>query len=244
MPDKYVRRRRALIGILVVIALILLTDYFGEAENSPLHSIQQGIVEIFTPIQNGAAKVFSPVRDLAGWVSSTVHAKSQNSELQHEVSGLRSMQGRYQAMANQNAQLLALNHLSNRLNLGQYAPVTANVSEFNPEVWYETIRVDKGSGAGVKIGDPVISGEGLVGNVSSVGGNYAVVSELSAPKFSAGVNIQDGSRFAPGTLSPAVGNPTTLQVNYLRASDQIQNGDLVVTNGFSEPNNPQVHSLY
>ncbi|MBO0769308.1 MAG: hypothetical protein J2O48_11555, partial [Solirubrobacterales bacterium] len=30
----------------------------------------------------------------------------------------------------------------------------------------------------------------------------------------------------------------------LRANDQIQNGDLVVTNGFSEPNNPQVRSLY
>jgi len=44
--DKQVRRRRAVLGLLVVISLILLTAYFGESSSSPLHSVQRGIVAV------------------------------------------------------------------------------------------------------------------------------------------------------------------------------------------------------
>ena len=47
MHDKQVRRRRAVLGVLVGASLILLTAYFGESQNSPLHSVQRGIVERF-----------------------------------------------------------------------------------------------------------------------------------------------------------------------------------------------------
>ena len=42
MHDKQVRRRRAVLALLVGISLILLTAYFGESPNSPLHNVQRG----------------------------------------------------------------------------------------------------------------------------------------------------------------------------------------------------------
>ena len=51
MHDKQVRRRRAVLALLVVVSLILLTAYFGESPSSPLHSVQRGIVEVLSPIQ-------------------------------------------------------------------------------------------------------------------------------------------------------------------------------------------------
>ena len=71
MHDKQVRRRRAVLALLVGISLILLTAYFGESPSSPLHSVQRGIVEVISPIQSGASKVLSPVKDIAGWFSDT-----------------------------------------------------------------------------------------------------------------------------------------------------------------------------
>ena len=68
MHDKQVRRRRAVLGLLVVVSLILLTAYFGESPGSPLHSIQRGIVAVLSPVQEGASKVLSPFRDVAGLV--------------------------------------------------------------------------------------------------------------------------------------------------------------------------------
>ena len=77
MYDKTVRRRRAVLALLVVLSLILLTAYFGEAPNGGLHSVQRGFLTVVSPIQDGANKALKPVRDLFGWFGDTLHAKSQ-----------------------------------------------------------------------------------------------------------------------------------------------------------------------
>ncbi len=66
-----------MLALLVGISLILLTAYFGESPSSPLHNVQRGIVEVFSPVQDGASKVLSPVKDVAGWFSDTLNAKSR-----------------------------------------------------------------------------------------------------------------------------------------------------------------------
>src|SRR5438270_5729772 len=105
MHDKQVRRRRAVLGLLVAVSLILLTAYFGESPSSPLHSVQRGIVEVLSPVQEGASKALKPVRDVAGWFSSTLHAKSQVSKLQTQVHSLTSRLAVGQSSALQNPPL-------------------------------------------------------------------------------------------------------------------------------------------
>ena len=51
-----------MLALLVGVSLILLTAYFGESPNSPLHNVQRGIVEVLSPVQEGASKVLSPVK--------------------------------------------------------------------------------------------------------------------------------------------------------------------------------------
>ena len=51
MYDKQVRRRRAILALLVGLSLILLTAYFGESIGGPLKTIQRGMLEVFSPIQ-------------------------------------------------------------------------------------------------------------------------------------------------------------------------------------------------
>src|SRR4029077_8931491 len=80
--------RRAVLALLVAVSLVLLTAYFGESPNSPLHSVQRGIVEVLSPVQQGASTVLSPVRDVAGWFSDTLRAKSERDRLSKEVNKL------------------------------------------------------------------------------------------------------------------------------------------------------------
>ncbi len=56
MYDKTVRRRRAVLALLVVLSLILLTAYFGESSEGGLHSVQRGFLTVVSPIQEGANK--------------------------------------------------------------------------------------------------------------------------------------------------------------------------------------------
>ncbi len=244
MHDKQVRRRRVVLALLVGCSLILLTAYFGESADSPLHSVQRGIVDVLSPIESGASKVLAPVRDLAGWVSDTIHAKSQNTTLRKEVNALTKEVDHAAIYEQRNAQMRGILKLDDSTDVKNYAPVAANVIGYNPSVWYENITIDHGSSAGIQDGDPVIASNGLVGDIASVGSDWAVIDELSSEKFAAGAAVIDPHGTWTGMLQPAVGNPTNLALNYLPQNAQVNNGDQVVTSGFKDPQDPTLVSCF
>ena len=90
MYDKQVRRRRAVLALLVGLSLVLLTAYFGESIGGPLAPIQRGILEVFSPIQEGASRALKPFKDLADWVGDTFDAKERADKLKKERDPLRS----------------------------------------------------------------------------------------------------------------------------------------------------------
>jgi rod shape-determining protein MreC len=232
--DKQIRRRRAVLLLLVVVSLILLTDYFGESSNSPLHSVQRGIVEVLSPVQDGASKVLSPVRDVAGFVSSTANAKSQLAQLHTQYHQLYE---KYAVLASEKIDFQkdqGLLGLDTTFHLKAYGLKAANVVGVNSLAYYETIKIDKGTDSGIKPYDPVVGPGGLVGVVSSyVGGTYAIVNLLTSPNFAVGAMVASNGGSA-GLLQPKVGNPSTLVLQNLPATSQVGSNDLVVTSGFED----------
>ena len=111
--------------VLVIISLLLLTDYFGESSSSPLHRVQRGIVAVLSPIQSGASTVFSPVSDVANWVSTTLHAKTQRDQLQKQLHYADQQLAKYRTQQVQNRYLSKQLGISQRIN--KYTPVAANV---------------------------------------------------------------------------------------------------------------------
>ena len=128
MHDKQVRRRRAVLALLVGISLILLTAYFGESPSSPLHNVQRGIVEVFSPVQEGASKVLSPVKDVAGWFSDTLSAKSRSDRLAKQVAQLTQKLDYYEQKASIADQLAAQVKLDTRVGVSSYQPVAVPCS--------------------------------------------------------------------------------------------------------------------
>ena len=230
MHSKQVRRRRAVVAALVVASLILLTAYFGEATSSPLHAIQRGIVAVFSPVEQGASTVLSPFRDVASFFSDTFKAKSQVKQLKNQVAELTKKLDAAQYAASLNAQLSAQLHLVEH-GLNSYKPLAATVVFQDPNLWYQTIQVDKGTGDGVRKGDPVIGDGALVGEVTQVGPNFSVVSLLTDPTMAAAAKVLY-SNGDTGVLVPAVGNPSQLVLQDLQPSAPVQQGDQVTTVGF------------
>jgi rod shape-determining protein MreC len=230
--DKQVRRRRAVLALLVAVSLILLTAYFGESPSSPLHSVQRGIVEVLSPIQEGASKVLTPVRDVAGWFSDTFKAKSQNDALRKEVATLRTELDRAQTASINDAQLTKQLGLDNSIGISAYQPLGAHLISRDPTLWYATIEVDKGSDDGVRMDDPVIGDGGLVGKVSTVAPTVSVVTLIT--DHTSAVTAQVHDQYGDiGVLVPAVGDPNQLLLQYLPSHAPVQVGDQVVTAGFS-----------
>lgn len=231
MRDKQVRRRRAVLGLLVVASLISLTAYFGQPANSPLHTVQRAFVEVLSPIQVGASRALKPVHDLAGWFSGTFHAKDQRDQLRKEVQSLQARVALYQRAYIQNQELNRLVGLDNSLGISAYRPLAAHVIERDPTLWYQTVEVDRGSDDGVHVNDPVIGAGGLVGRVSMAGPTFAIVTLVTDNSMAVAAQIEDSAGDS-GVLVPDVGNPQQLLVQYLPRTANVQVGQQVVTAGF------------
>jgi rod shape-determining protein MreC len=229
--DKQVRRRRAVLALLVAVSLILLTAYFGESPSSPLHNVQRGIVEVLSPIQQGASKVLSPVRDVAGWFSDTLRAKSERDRLAKEVNQLTAEVDRYRQQAILNQQLAKQVGLDNSNDLSSYHAVAADVIARDPTLWYQTIQVDKGSDDGVALNDPVTGFGALVGKVTTVDATVSVVTLITDHSYAVAAEVED-PRGDSGVLVPAVGNPNQLLLQDLPPHAQIVPGQPVITAGF------------
>lgn len=228
MYDKTVRRRRAVLGLLVVLSLLLLTAYFGEAPGGRLHGVQRGFLTIVSPIQDGANKALKPVRDLFGWFGDTLHAKSQRDELLKQTDKLR-----HELVADQSEkrgyhELLSLLRVD-QLSIGDYHPVTATVIGKTPNLWYSTVTINTGTPAGVRVNDPVVNSEGLVGKIAAVTSDGAQVDLIT--DSSMGVSARVGTSEATGIVQPKVGDPNDLLLQYLPANSQATKGDYVVTSG-------------
>jgi rod shape-determining protein MreC len=226
--DKTVRRRRAVLILLVVLSLLLLTAYFGEAPGGRLHGVQRAFLTVVSPIQEGANKALKPVRDLFGWVGDTVDAKSQRDALRKQNDRLRRELVADQAEKRTYRQLLSLYHLD-QLGINEYRPVTATVVGKSPNIWYATVTIDKGEAAGVRMNDPVVNAEGLVGKVVQVAPDAAQVDLITDSTM--GVSARIGTSNATGIVQPKVGDPNDLLLQYLPANTQVNNGESVVTSG-------------
>jgi rod shape-determining protein MreC len=245
--DKKVRRRRAVLALLVAISLLLLTAYFGEAPSSPLHSIQRGIVAVLSPLQSGASTVLSPFKDVGNYFSDLFTAKSRADNLKKQVDRLRAQNASLQQKVINDAQLTKEVGLDQNRSLAAYQRLGASVIGRSASLWYETIQVDKGSGDGVRINDPVIGDGALVGKVTEVGSGWSDVTLLTDHTFAVTAEVQDNAGDT-GVLSPQVGNPNQLILSDVpkpgpnQAGPQV--GQQVVTAGYRDPTNPELNSLY
>jgi rod shape-determining protein MreC len=228
--EKTVRRRRAVLALLVVLSLILLTAYFGEAPNGGLHSVQRGFLTVVSPIQDGANKVLKPVRNLFGWFGSTLKAKSQNAELRKQLDKLRREFTAKQLDEGTYRELVKLYHLDKALSIANYNPVTATVVYQSPNIWYSTVIIDQGSSSGVRVNDPVIDGEALIGKVTRVASDGALVSLITDSEVE--VTAKISATGAVGLVQPEVGEPGRLLMQVYQSSTvPAVPGDDVVTSG-------------
>ena len=230
MYDKTVRRRRAVLGLLVASSLILLTAYFGESGGGALHGVQRGTSEILNPVQEGASRALKPVRDLFGWFGDTLDAKGKVKDLTAERDRLRSEVAQHDTAVYENRKMAKMLQTDAALGLSDYAPKTGRVTLQSPTVWYATIRVDKGSSDGVRVGQPVMNEEALIGRVTTVLSGAAVVTLLT--DTSSSVSARAGPRNVFGLVEPVgAGNPNDLLLKFTGPNAKLNPGDRVLTSG-------------
>jgi rod shape-determining protein MreC len=215
------------LALLIVGSFVLLTlTYQGS------RGLQSGVSTIFSPVQSVTDRALKPARDLVGWFDKTFDARGENSQLKTDLVKAREQAVAGQEALQENAQLRKLVELdgSPALASSAYEPVTGRVIARSPTVWRSSATIDLGSGDGVHVDDPVISGDGLVGRIASVQAGSSQVmlltdhaSAISAKVVPVGVQ---------GVIKPEVGNPEDLILDFIDSTKKVHGDQTVVTAGW------------
>jgi rod shape-determining protein MreC len=233
---KVIRRRRAVLALLVACSLILLTAFFGESGGS---SVQRGVGDVIAPVQEVANGALKPARDLVGWVGDTFEAKGENEDLRKERDRLRAQVTDQANAVRELKELRGQLRLDQDLSLTDYAPVSARVIGRSATVWFGTLKVNKGTSDGLADNLPVVAsdgeGSGLIGRITAVSGGNAFVTLVTDSSMRVPARTVAGT--ASGIVSPEPGDPRELVLEKTGRAT-IRRGDVVVTTGTQDPEYP------
>jgi len=107
--------------------------------------------------------------------------------------------------------------------------IPAQVISRTPDSWYSYIIINLGVKDGVKIKDPVITGKGVVGEISEVFKDHSKVILVSDKNTRISCEIKRTGEY--GVTEGKLFNK--IKLNYLPSSSKLKIGDIVATSGLS-----------
>lgn len=106
--------------------------------------------------------------------------------------------------------------------------IVARVVGLNPSPQFQSVRINRGEADGVRVGMPVTTPNGVLGQVVRAVGRSADVMLLTDPASRIGAAVQ---RTRVRATVTGTGNARHLDVDYVRLEEDLVEGDLLVTSG-------------
>lgn len=224
-------RRRLVLGVLVVVAVLLITVSFREDGDGPLASVQNTASDVLHPFTVAADRISQPFRDAYGWFDSLFAARSDAEELRKENQRLRQQLAQASLAVNENGELRSLLQFRDGPRFpDDYEALAASVVARPSEAFSRALVVAVGANDGVEVDDPVVAGEGLVGVVSRVSDTSSRVTLLIDD--TSAVSAEDVGSGATGIVRPRGSAGSALILDRVPKSEVVNVGDLVVTAGW------------
>jgi rod shape-determining protein MreC len=220
------RRTRILIGVLLFIALLLITLDVRAGDDGILDRLRGTATGVLQPVQDGFSTLVRPLGSATDGVRELFSLRSENAELRDRVEDLEQRRRVVSDLERENRELQGLLDLEERLG---FDTVAARTVALAPSSFEWTITIDVGSNDGVARDMPVIAGPGLVGRVIQVTPTASRVLLAIDPNFSAASRAARTGEI--GSISGRGSDPMLLQP--LEPGADIQRGDEIVTSSFA-----------
>lgn len=219
------RPRNLLLLLMLASVTIITLDYRGSGAVTAIKTHAQ---DVLAPVQSAVSGALRPIGSFFEGAVSYGSLQAENANLRAENAKLRGPYLRASAEERQTRQLLSQAHLP-------FAPaiptVAAEVVGPGPSNFEDTVEISKGTSAGARVGEPVVTGAGLVGRVVAASSDRATVMVVSDPTSHVGV------RFGPhGDLGIVNGQDAgqPLGVDMVPLAAQLSRGEVMTTSGVNQ----------
>ena len=215
------RRTRLVLGVLLIVAVILITLDFRDGGASPARNVG---ADIFGPVERVTHDVTDPVASLFDSITGGPSAQStittlqrQNAELRAELSAAQLSQ----AAKKQLSQLL-------QMDAGAYRIVPASVIAAGGD-FSDTVTLDAGSHDGIRPNETVLNGSGFVGTITQVSADTSTVLLANDASSVVGVQMAGGEIGDVTGTGKSMSGSSLLRLSLFDADAALQRGQQVVT---------------
>jgi rod shape-determining protein MreC len=176
------RRTRLVLGVLLIIAIALITLDYRDGGTSPARNVG---ADIFGPVERVTHDVTDPVASLFDSITGGPSSQSTIANLQQENAQLRAELSSAQLSKSDWQQLAQLL----QLDAGGYRIVAANVIAVGGD-YSDTVTLDAGRSDGIRPDETVLNGSGFVGTVTQVSDDTSTVLLADDASSVTGVQMQ------------------------------------------------------
>lgn len=225
-PSKYI-----LLLLTVICIMLLFAGYATGYAGEPIRTICN---YVFVPMQKGLDYVGESISINSDDTKTKEQLIAENAQLQEQIDELSTQ------LTNTRLQQSELDTLRELYDLDQtyadYKTTGAHVIGKGTSNWFNTFTIDKGSKDGIKVDMNVIAGSGLVGIVTDVGKNYAVVRAIidDTSNVSGMILSNNENCIVSGNLKSMTESNMITFSNLEDSEDKVSTGDSVVTSNISD----------
>jgi rod shape-determining protein MreC len=215
----------AIVAIGVALALFI-TDQKSHAKPgaSPYGMARAGMDTAVGPVSGVLATPIRWINDGAASIGDYFGAVSENRRLKKRVAELQHLEAQAIALRNLNLRYEQL------LKLRTEPPIpgiTARVVTDARGPFSNARLIDAGTDVGVKVGNPAMTEQGVVGRIVGVTGSVSRLLLLTDPESRTPVLVD---RTNARAVLTGDGGPNP-RLDYVRGKDTVKNGDMVLTSG-------------
>lgn len=215
------------IVLLSVTFLILINRSIGRANAT---AVENSIGSGFNVVQGALYGTLGNIKNSLGFIFNYSEVKAENENLRKKNAELEKKLVDYNAISSEN------NRLRSMLNFKeanqQYNYIGCNIIGVSGSGYLDQFVIDRGSDDGIAKNMVAVTGEGLVGQVTFVSGNYSIVQTLSNENLAVSVMVESTSE-SSGILKGYKDSGSSLlaKIYYLPIDSAIKKDDVILTSG-------------
>lgn len=219
------KRHREPLLVLVLLAYPLISLLGSGRRVREPNLLDRGLLGVSAPLQRGLVACIDGVSGAWQRYVSLRRVERENLAMHGEIQDLRQAVSAMQEARSENQRL---RRLLNYPEAEAGPLIVARVVGINPDPNRLTVRIDRGDADGVVRNMPVVTPDGVVGQVLRATSGSADVLLLADPNSRLGVRIQ---RTRARAGAAGTGDEGLLRLDYLAHAEDLQEGDPVVTSG-------------
>lgn len=228
---------------IIVLSVTFLTLIGYSYKRDKVSVVENGVGVTINSVQGIFYNMNSKVKGFVGFFSSFSQVKKDNEELKKENNELQSKAADYDVLKAENERLRQMFNFKNQNS--QYNYIGCDIIGKSGGTFLDEFVINKGRNDGIEKQMVVITNDGLVGQITSVGSNWSVVQTLSNENMAVSGIVQS-TRESVGIIKgyKDSNNRQLAKLYYLPEDSKIKKGDSILTSGIGTETGTGVGGLY